>query len=489
MSTGDLRYWFFWFIGLLAVIGGVWIIRRALFGDREAYERRCPHCLHNLKGTPGYRCGECGRVASTEDELHFRIRHWRIAGLTILALTLGALIVIGRASERGVAGLMPTKVLLWMLPRVETTGSNVYDELMARMRIDDLNTTEWQMFIAQAAEGDRAHPPASPAWETKYGDIVSRGHGRNGLWRQLGVEADTLAMPARIELETRALWPADTPVCIELGVQDWWPRATEARIHLIARVIDANDRTVDEPLAAWRVRRGPRPLIQDALPLTLPDLPDDASGVEFEYRIERRHLEHDQSWVEVARGSRRATFFQGDSALFEPLAPVSGESMNNAVQRTFTGEATRWKAGTLRFVVRFDPRQTATPAFAEGVAIGAKVEVLYNGEPLRTSRVWWMAASGREQLGVELPEFHNPALDTASIDEGEWSVRITGDPEIALRVSGARAYWDGIVEAPLTVIEAPGESPGFDWFVETIAPADTGLIKRPTTREGTGTSE
>ncbi len=478
MSTGDLRYWFFWLFGVIALIGGVWIIRKALFGDREAFIRRCPHCLHNLTGTPGLRCGECGIIAASEESLHFRIRHWRTAGLTMLALTLGALIILGRASDRGIAGLMPTKVLIWFLPSAQTSNSNLYDELIARMRSDLLSTGEWQMFIGRAARGDRDHPPASPAWESKYGNIIARGHGFNGLWRTLGIEADTLALPASLEMETRPVWPSDLPVCIELSLRDWWPEGTESRVHLIAHALDARDQPVQEPLMAWRVLRGPRPLIQDSLPLTLPDLPNDANGVVFTYRIERRHSEYDHEWREVARGEERVPFTQAPETMSDVLEPVSDVLLDHAVSRSFRGDATRWKAGTLRFVVRFDPRQTMVPSAPEGTAIGVRVEVLYDGEPLRTSRVWWMAASGREQLDVELPEFHDPRLDTASIERGRWSLRITGDPQIALRVTGARSYWAGTVEVPLAVFEAPGESPGFDWFVETIAPADTGLVTK-----------
>lgn len=471
MTTGDLRYWFFWFIGLGAVGLGGWIIRRAIFGDRQPYIRRCPGCLHNLTGTPGWTCGECGRTARNEAELHFVIRDWRMVVITLLALGLGLLFVLGKASERGPAGLAPTKVLLWLLPGADPFDSGVYHELAQRMRADELSSREWRWFLHRSIEGDRNHPPGTDAWEAKYGHLIQFGH-MNRHWASHGLEAETLAIQPRVRFHTREHWPSDQPASVELTIRDWWPFSAEARLRVIARAVDAAGNVQPEPIAGWRIQRGAEPLTQSALTFTLPLLAPTVKAIELEYHVESEHPTLRPDRRTVTTGRERLTVSQSAHPLTNVMQAVSSEIMDHAVMRAFNGAAMRWGSGPLRFLLRFDPWRTGAPYFEPDTAIGVLVEVLYDGEPVRTSRVWWMAASGSDQAGTELPAFHDPRLDTASLDPDRWQLRITSDPSLALRVRGATHYWEGTLLIPLRVVDAPGSGVAFDWLCEPVDPRE-----------------
>jgi hypothetical protein len=68
-------------LALVALVcaDGIGVTWWALFGDKARGRRRCPRCWHDLSGTPGRTCGECGFEAIDEPELFATRRRWPIA--------------------------------------------------------------------------------------------------------------------------------------------------------------------------------------------------------------------------------------------------------------------------------------------------------------------------------------------------------------------------------------------------------------------------
>ncbi|MFM8732248.1 MAG: hypothetical protein ACKOGJ_07000, partial [Phycisphaerales bacterium] len=68
-------------LALVALVcaAGIGVTWWALFGDKARGRRRCPRCWHDLSGTTGRTCGECGFEAHDEPELFATRRRWPIA--------------------------------------------------------------------------------------------------------------------------------------------------------------------------------------------------------------------------------------------------------------------------------------------------------------------------------------------------------------------------------------------------------------------------
>jgi|GEM_PF-1850199 len=82
----EARRWWLLIIGA-GVLGFALIVWAIVARRRDATARRCPKCGFDMRSTPSLRCGECGRVASSERAL-LRLRPWQrrtamLAGMLI----------------------------------------------------------------------------------------------------------------------------------------------------------------------------------------------------------------------------------------------------------------------------------------------------------------------------------------------------------------------------------------------------------------------
>jgi hypothetical protein len=132
---------------------GVGVLGWALFWDRAKGRRRCPECWYDMKGVPGLKCPECGREAKRERRLGKTRRRWRWAATGLLMLLAGGAGAIGpRVKRDGWMGLVPTTVVILMLPqaaedvgniKVLTRSQNPFAEEMCR-RVASRGMWDWQ---------------------------------------------------------------------------------------------------------------------------------------------------------------------------------------------------------------------------------------------------------------------------------------------------------------------------------------------------------
>ncbi|MFO0874213.1 MAG: hypothetical protein U0575_09615 [Phycisphaerales bacterium] len=495
----DLVVLLAWLAGAAFAGALVWLTWWAIFGDRRSGARRCPACWHDLSGTPGLTCGECGFAATDEHELHRARRRWRVAGLALVVLLAGASVVRWRTTDVGWTSLAPTRLLIAALPWTDGERSAVFGELGVRINAGELDAAQLDALFDRAIRGDGDGAPPSPAWANRYGPYLQ-------WWRRGGAGFGTAAQHARLDalppavaLRAPPVWPLDVPACLHLQVDDWWPIGTECRVTIRPRLDDAIETVVVRSA-------GDRP--RNPLPVVVPAPPPGAASVDVEIAIERRLSDDDDvAAPDSPHGARERAAADGGgergprwafvdrrvvsvpvgarAAVTDVLAPVNSESMTEQMREAFSQGLNRWPLGERRFGVRFNPYAVAGAEF-EGLAIGLRVEILESGVPRRISSLWWNAPPDDSgQLSWEIVHEDGAALDRARNGDPRWTLRVSGAPEVALRALALRAprrvdggpdpgptksppdslvkYWAGSFEVPLAIVDRPGVAPRRAW--------------------------
>lgn len=130
---------------------GVPLLIWALWGDRARGRRRCPRCWYDMGGTPGLKCPECGRAASSEPAL-FRTRRRRrtaVFGALLCVLAVSVALVPSVRSGRIWSRLPLTAILAieWCVGP-ETITRLTHERRLAFGR----DPWDWQLEILVARE-------------------------------------------------------------------------------------------------------------------------------------------------------------------------------------------------------------------------------------------------------------------------------------------------------------------------------------------------
>jgi hypothetical protein len=456
---GDLRYWLAWVLGALFAAGMLYLAWWGLFGDREKGRRRCPKCWFDLTGTPAdpplLRCNECGHAPADTRALHRTRRRWTSAILAMVALALSGAFVLQRASDNGWASLLPSRALIAFMPFSDPAG-DMFTELQLRLRRGELSEGQVVALVRRCTSGDWSARPPSDAWIAKYGDLL-RFWQRN-LVTQDKVEEMLLALPPRIDLVVRDPWPAGTPIAAQLQARDWWPLDMDLRLRLAPAVAGAQPVTV--------IRRG-EGWMRASHSILLPAQPPGEFEVTCEVEISRRRA-GESTWSPSGRQTItiRASI---ESTIDGMLAPAQGPSLDLGLEQALGVGAVKWPSGESPVRFRLDLRPTAWPAFND-VAIGATIELVRGEAVARRLAVWWLAGEGLDRenraAGWEVQHEDPALLPLVNEVDGQWRLRIRGDPVIALRAGGGTRYWAGDLTLPLRLEAEPGQAPPRQWSIE-----------------------
>jgi len=469
-----------WLLAALGVIVAdsvfVFIAWRALFSDKSKGRRRCPRCWYDLSYSPGMSCAECGFAAAHEKQLYCTRRRYGAAILAIILAAGVSLFATYHTTQQGVAGMVPTRVLLWSLPVLSPDG-DLYAELMRRTRSGAFTDDQWNALFERCATGDWRTKPATEAWIEKYGDVIS-------TWRRIlagdsTVNAALSGIDPKVDVETREVWPVDTPLVALLTLQDWWPIGTECRVTVTPEV---GDRT---PIVIQRAASDRGQFA--AIPITLPGLPADTTAITLDIQVERRPPGQPANRVGVSQPGERpwqvalresvtlTTRIEGDLA--QSLTPVNDEPLLDALRQVFARGIVRWTGGG-RSPVRFsiDQPHTFNAAFND-ISLGIKVELLLDGEVARQLNLWWLAGDppanqpatpGQpfdRHYGFEIAKERPELLRVANEVDGRWRLRITGDRSLALRTGTGTKFWDGEFTLPLRIQVRSDEAPQRAWWL------------------------
>ena len=400
-------------------------------------------------------CGECGFTAHFEKQLNKRRRKLGIATLAILSCVAVAGVINERLMVRGWMGIVPTKALILSLPFTMDMQGKSFLELTRRMQDSELSDGEWKMLMKRCAKGDFQREVFSDEWESTYSRVILS-------WRQTleagsDAEKPLWEIPPKIDVRTRDSWPTDVSPRLEIQVDDWWPTNTTTRIRAHPRIEGEPSTTFYKTNSRFRT---------PAYQLPIRALPEGVTDVVVDLVVERKR----PVVIDDESDSANQTFSQVAQNVWEPvgkysitvkvktqgklsdtLKPTESAFLDNAMRQALSGNVTKWSQGRSPVRVSIDAEQTRS-AMPEGAAVGAIVELLYDGRVARRLDLWWTTGSSRFNWEVVYED--EPLLRTATNKNGRWKMRVRGDAELALRVGDATTYWDGEFTIPMRVRNA-----------------------------------
>ena len=459
---------------------------KAFAGEPARGRRRCPRCWHELGPAPeisgielsgtelsdseaarrSRQCSECGFVASREKDT---LRTHRRIGLGLLAIA-AILAIVGAARLRflsqGPWSMAPTRVLLFLSPYIGEGGyRSPQGELANRIRIGAADDAQLRDAVEMVVAGVGDGSSDTASWAAQYGEIAQAlllaiPRGDPLLTRFLEI-------PPELELEFHSARAGRARL---LGVEayPYWPAGIESRL-----TIEFADGT------ARRARftpssRGNHLLVE--VPASL------GPGDEVRFVLAVRPLggSVDAPWIEYPSVSRQIPTIVGRDPKEPDAAPIDTPEIREALTRVFSPDyaLSVWASGTPRAGLQFNTAPASRGEF-DGVLFGLRVEVCEEGVVRRTSRIWWHGGDQPDAVRW-LPSIEDPEALTRLFEQdpkldAKWTLRITGDPDLAdyARPPVARwpkrdafRSWSGTIEVPLVVDRKLGASPDRRWTLE-----------------------
>jgi len=439
--------WLFYAIGGVIALGSIWLFVWALFRDRARARFRCPRCWYDLTGAEGaaptvpVTCSECGRVTAKTRSLRKTRRRWGSAALAlVMLLGSGAIANYPKVNRYGWLSLVPTWFLIDTMPRFGYPTA-LSDELVQRCgcwprlkpRLAGAAYPAWRLsprehayVVNRAVRGTPGARPVSDVWQRTYGEFMDDAYptfqsttreARRNL-PVLQAIATTRELPPVVNVRTRAVWPTEYPVWIELTQRDWWSSSTSYTLQ-------------------WRSTHGPRwdPILSDCLVIDHARL-GASDPLEIEIRVSWDRNLSNSSFDRAKEFSFSLPCRVGGS-FADIMAPVRDAALDRLIQQG---------ASVHRSQVFFDSSTTFVPG-AQGVAFGVIIDCVHEGKVLRSERFWW--PGGLPSHSTTYSDMVFQPLDFESGDVV--TVRIRSDPETALRVFDADKYWQGDVTVNLTI--------------------------------------
>ncbi|MFM8785345.1 MAG: hypothetical protein ACKOFI_09415, partial [Phycisphaerales bacterium] len=312
-------------LALVALVcaAGIGVTWWALFGDKARGRRRCPRCWHDLSGTPGRTCGECGFEAHDEPELFATRRRWPIAVASVAFILVVAGWVRLTVLDGRWSSYVPDAVLgvVVSVTPGESLPAWALQEVAGRAALGTLGADRTASMLESLAGTGVPIPATDPRARTisalagcdpvefmvTADDPQAMAAARTEARRAFDARrARALAaMPTWLEVRTPAAWPHGEPVSASAG--SWAPgRGAEWRV----RVSGGDGTWLAGQSARWS------DWVDRAFLLTLP--PPDADG-----RLAAR-----------SRSRTRRSAGRSSSTISEPTVRRSPLHQNSTRRRT-----------------------------------------------------------------------------------------------------------------------------------------------------------
>lgn len=440
--------WPWWIGGTALGVFGLVLMWWALLHDRAKGRRRCPKCWYDMTGAERLRCPECGHFAKRERKLFTTRRRWRWAVVALLMMFAGRLgIMCPQIQRDGWWSLVSNTALIYLLVFVDDASGPVAGELLARMEANELSVADWDRFFDRVVSGDWRARPTSTQWESKYYEIVRKWRFANLSTKRFRgtehkayqAEQKLYALPAQIQLQTRDPWPEGLPVYVAASGQTWWP------LDVLRLLVKPQ---IPEAEAVELFADG----IMGRLGLFLPFSTRMNGAVTFDVTVFQLRGEDDNlDWIDVGTEVIEVPI-RIAGKLDEIMTAVQSIQMDQVLRDELHLVPSRFtEAG----VFAIEPRayMTRAPLF-DGIAVGLVVEFLLDGEVVAGTTYWWEGgASWFETAQTANPYWGDFQRLARMKGEENWTARLRGDLEIAVRVIGADKYWSGQVTVPITWID------------------------------------
>jgi hypothetical protein len=478
----------------LSLIGAV-LLLWSLFRDRARGRKRCPRCWYDMSGVTSLICPECGKNAKNERRLSRTRRRWRGAALA-LVLFIGAYgsWIARRVMNHGWIGAVPTWVLIGAFDRdagysradtmrtleslsKDTMGRvwikagvrrnySVLRELKRRAQEDELTAWEMRFLIRRCTVRHQTNPPM---WTT-------RSIACHDLLYAMGTEnVHALGLPPdqtgqlQITVRHRRRWPLGAPLVAEF--RPWGPLALgldDARLAIVDRSSRAE---------YWKLQWEPRAQFEN------PEVHDPWElHIDFMNSLDRTAQESGTVTLlglhqtHSGRLLREWPIDMVIDVVDDPESVVAGVSVPEIDAAM---SEIKVVCAPKRGIYLGLNREVAMALFVNPeLTLALRVEVLYEGEIVATGAGHWedhdpskyfdgdlrtlFAFCRRSGLlprwpsTVDIENVPNTRADwppgggESSKWGGEgWTVRLTGDPLVAVRDIECTKYWKGQVEVPL----------------------------------------
>lgn len=469
---------------LLVAVPLVCLTWWAIFGDKPRGRRRCPRCWHDLSGTPGLTCGECGHAARDEHELSRIRRRWGIAAAAVAATAAVASATHLSILNASWAGYLPNAVLV-RLPAMQPLGelpAAVRRELGVRTLTRSLDAEELLVLVrGLASHGPlgAAEDPAAALLGTVAASTPAEldadpslpAHAaleRAGALREwrAAMEALLRSIPPWVEITAPARWPHGEPAVAFVRATAWGAR-TEWRIR---RRGDRGPWLVGAGIAGLRHQPGPAAVDAGAI--------DQGGRLRADFDFQVRHGDHEGGggwgpWIPAAPRSVDAEVPPMDGG---GLVDATGPDLDAVVARALDSPLILWndparpvafRIGTAQFGEGppVDGAEDAPPTRPRPVAFGMVIE-LRDGDTVRR-RMRLATTSWRNEpawlLELEdapgLAQLRERAAESGgdTVDFPGWTVVVRSDRRVALTALArwqagpgvtTEACWSGAVVLP-----------------------------------------
>ncbi len=421
-----------WGISALLALGTLALVWWAFFADRSKGRARCPRCWYDLSSfliehdadgpfTPR-PCPECGRNIRTRRDLHRTRRRWLFA-VPVVTLALGsALFALTPYAKRdGWLAIIPTSTLIVaqsFLP--DTWADDVRITLLDRLETTELSDSQRRDIVALNLSSYLQLPEAWPA-DIPLNVLITPGYV-GGISSPNQIELSTTLRLINTSFTNRSVKTAspfesaDTYSVYPGKAMTDWAKGSLAPDSKVPIEIKAVGRVI----------------------------PFDS--------VNPRQSARSSSWsVHLTRPVRVV------ASIDDLLTPVIGTDADMMALSMIRPRIVRSHfSSSVGILIG----QGARPDEMRQTAIGFKLEILHKDEVLASLRTHLSRAIDFHPTQLEAPSANITRIFSAHEDDPDWTVRITSDPEMALRMLGERSrYWKGTVVIPLKHLFNPPKSP------------------------------
>lgn len=430
-------------------------------------------------------CSECGYLVKRERQFYKGRKHWKLAlvAITLLFASYGVHIAPG-VKERGWVAAVPTTALILALPWLEPDEVDAVAWLspapsqpqllrglllqeLVTQRVTDGHVWSWQaLLLAELCIWGELHETDKERsrYAVRFGsgdpksrfEIIARYGIGSGIFSRWSVGRMTRL--SEIRIETRKAWPESVAPLGQIHARVW-PESPFIRVRIEPREDSLHAHTVPgEHLEFYSGLYVPWDENRVSLG-SLEGIKSDVAQYDLVYELcvvdsdtvtpalpRLFRIPQSCEFVEVHRDDLHVeTRVAG--TVEEHLTAVQINPHAHVLLASAQSVLTI-RSGGCSIDFGWDWRNVVR-AF-EPATLAVRCEVLADGVPVADGFAWWRSEFERDANngpgGTHLTLSYHGDLDPVALTEAEFTVRLIGDPAIALRDFGATQYWSGEVE-------------------------------------------
>lgn len=431
----QLPTWIVWALwGLIGV--SVLLALHALFWDwlrraRRPDVRRCPRCWYDMSAG-GLTCPECGRTAKSERAMHRARRRWSMV-VVALVLALSSLwtLFLTRATYRQLARLSPTWLLLEVAgdpctPPPRDAGGNIAPDFESEFRLEAWRRSALGQLSPSESRSLANRQFASPAWDVLSLKTRPRWPSGVPLWAKVtssfrgARDRDLVASsPWKSDDHYTASFAGSVSRVESFEEAGWWMTPRPEPCNPVLVNLGAPPPDAREALLSAVVSEGKNQIYTHVAraPITIVDTIDDAISPDTSGFLDQHVRSIVESWLCLSPDGEYIT-----------LPPLLIEANTTAV--ALRVEFVRDNTPIALSSILIAPQ----PAPEGGRIIGGSRDY---------SRIWARLTG----TGV-------PIESTSGL-----KVRVSSDPELALRQFDSTSYWRGEFSFDFVPRDFPDQTP------------------------------